>query len=836
MTQQPSVEVKGVVRASIDKTWELYRSFGDIQKWWPIYEWVKLDPPGQDKVGAIRRFLTKTGRTYAERLTVRDDQAHHLEYELVSLEPAVPGLGTIKTSITMQKDGDHTAVTWSSFVEANALVKGTVESTQESVYRAAIGYLDTYFNPQLGSIRVGLVQAKNLSNKSLLPLDPYVTARLDGGTEVKSRVRRFQSNPRFDESLELAVLSPSGRLTLSVIDANLGRDTVLGVAELDLHNLKNGQQERRTLLLEPEREASLEVELELSLQSGEELPPTALQMQAERYRHARRIIEQLQDQAVTTARYLAAPPQKIYDYARYPRLPQLPDVDLENLPRMVDGLPSNEALPPTKIGRITERAVQYLYSESGFLQRAQEQASPYEAAFDRYMKRPDYVADHWKNDDEFGRQCIQGLNPMVIELVSDIERLPVGFKTLTIQGESLGALIKEKRLFWLDYTLMKDIKPYLNMYVYAPSVLLAKVNTPEGDKLTVAAIQLERGEDAPIYTAEKTPPNRWLLAKIHAACADNQIHQFVWHLGVAHLATEPLVIAWHNTVPEDHFLRDVLRTHFSETIGINFLARQTLVSQEVPFTDRTFSPGTAQALMLFREAWKNYDFQEWSFPRQLERRGFDEAGSDGLKDFYYRDDGFLLWNALGKYIRAAVTAEYPGGDSAVKNDSVVQTWAKECSSPDKADIPGFPNNIDSVDQFVTTLQTIIWNCSALHSAVNFPQYEFLSFVPNRPDSLFEPMPPGMNEIESTLIQRALPGPLILHFQLSFAWLLTTPSSNPLSGIESMKKRHPAAHKVLVDELNQVTSAIEERNRKLQETSRPTYPWLLPSEVAASVDI
>jgi arachidonate 5-lipoxygenase len=66
--------VTGIVRAPIDKVWELFRPFGEeTLKWWHIYEWMRLDPPGKDEVGSVRSFRTIAGREYKERLEVRDD-------------------------------------------------------------------------------------------------------------------------------------------------------------------------------------------------------------------------------------------------------------------------------------------------------------------------------------------------------------------------------------------------------------------------------------------------------------------------------------------------------------------------------------------------------------------------------------------------------------------------------------------------------------------------------------------------------------------------------------------------------------------------------------------
>ena len=93
-------------------------------------------------------------------------------------------------------------------------------------------------------------------------------------------------------------------------------------------------------------------------------------------------------------------------------------------------------------------------------------------------------------------------------------------------------------------------------------------------------------------------------------------------------------------------------------------------------------------------------------------------------------------------------------------------------------------------QTADTLQTLIWALSAHHTAVNFPQYHFLAYVPNRPDSLFAWMPEGTEDIDLSFILAALPNPQISHFQISFAYLLSLPSEYPLTTVDAMAEQLP----------------------------------------------
>merc|ERR1712173_89948 len=80
----------------------------------------------------------------------------------------------------------------------------------------------------------------------------------------------------------------------------------------------------------------------------------------------------------------------------------------------------------------------------------------------------------------------------------------------------------------------------------------------------------------------------------------------------------------------------------------------------------------------------------------------------------------------------------------------------ETADPDKADVRGFPREINTRQELSSVLQRIIWIGSAHHSSVNFSQQEFYSFIPNQPVTLFAPMPVGSEEIDKSVIIDALP--------------------------------------------------------------------------------
>ena len=168
---------------------------------------------------------------------------------------------------------------------------------------------------------------------------------------------------------------------------------------------------------------------------------------------------------------------------------------------------------------------------------------------------------------------------------------------------------------------------------------------------------------------------------------------------------------------------------------------ETIVSNVIPFTDSTFSTGTAQGLEIMLNAWLKWDFEALSFPQQLSERGFDREQSDGIQNYYYREDGFKLWDIFGEYTTDFVNAAYTNDDD-VANDPMVKGWITEMRDPNKADISSFPESISSKKQLASVLQNIIWKTSAGHAILNFAQFDYGAYVPNYPITMLAPMPFG----------------------------------------------------------------------------------------------
>jgi lipoxygenase len=133
-------------------------------------------------------------------------------------------------------------------------------------------------------------------------------------------------------------------------------------------------------------------------------------------------------------------------------------------------------------------------------------------------------------------------------------------------------------------------------------------------------------------------------------------------------------------------------------------------------------------------------FDQESLPADLIRRGMaipDPTQPHGLKlvleDYPYATDGLMIWAAIENWVRSYVNYYYP--DSAqVCNDKELQAWYAESINVGHADLrhADWWPTLATPEDLASILTTLIWLASAQHAALNFGQYPYGGYVPNRP--------------------------------------------------------------------------------------------------------
>lgn len=118
-----------------------------------------------------------------------------------------------------------------------------------------------------------------------------------------------------------------------------------------------------------------------------------------------------------------------------------------------------------------------------------------------------------------------------------------------------------------------------------------------------------------------------------------------------------------------------------------------------------------------------------------------------LEDYPYAADGLLVWSAIEDWVRDYVTHFYADANS-VSTDAELQAWwddIKNKGHPDKRNEPWWPS-LNTKEDLIHILSIMLWTASGQHAAINFGQYPFGGYMPNRP-TLMKKLIPQEDEPE-----------------------------------------------------------------------------------------
>ncbi|XP_059652432.1 probable linoleate 9S-lipoxygenase 5 [Cornus florida] len=423
----------------------------------------------------------------------------------------------------------------------------------------------------------------------------------------------------------------------------------------------------------------------------------------------------------------------------------------------------------------------------------------------------------WRTDDEFAREMLAGLNPVVICRLqefppkSNLDPKVYGKQDSSmteehikdsLDGLTIQKAIKNNKMFILDYhdTLMPYLTRINNMTstkTYATRTVLFLKND---GTLKPLAIELSlphpEGDEFGAISRVCTPAEHgvegtiWQLAKAYVAVNDSGFHQLICHWLHTHAAIEPFIIATNRQLSVLHPINKLLHPHFRDTMTINALARQTLINGG-GLLEKTLFPGKF-CMEISSVLYKDWVFPEQALPADLIKRGMAVEDSNSphgvrllVEDYPYAVDGLEVWSAIKSWVQDYCNFYYESNEM-VQKDTELQSWWKELREKghgDKKDEPWWPN-MKTREDLINTCTIIIWVASALHAAVNFGQYPYGGYPPNRPAMsrrfIPEPGTPDYDELDSAPTKaflKTITGQLLSVLGISLIEILSKHSSD-----------------------------------------------------------
>jgi arachidonate 15-lipoxygenase len=448
------------------------------------------------------------------------------------------------------------------------------------------------------------------------------------------------------------------------------------------------------------------------------------------------------------------------------------------------------------------------------------------------------VAAATPSDRLFAHARLAGPNPVMLRRVATLDdrlRLTEADFARVVPGDSLAAAGAEGRLFLADYRALDGAElgtfPHgVQKYVYAPLAVFVVDKTAR--ELRPVAIQCKQtpGPDNPVFTPDDA--YNWLIAKTVVEIADGNVHEAVTHLARTHLLIEPFVVCTYRQLAPNHPLFRLLAPHFEGTLAINDSSWRHLIANKGA-VDKLFGGSIAASRGVAIKGVQTCLFNESILPKALAARGVADPAT--LPVYPYRDDATLYWDAIRQWVADYLALYYPS-DAEVQGDPELRAWLAEIGAQDGGRISGFgpAGGAPTLAYLTDAVTMIVYTCSVQHAAVNFPQYDVMSYVPAMPLAGYAPAPATKTGATAADHLAYFPPMDMAELQLELGYILGTVHYTTLGQYAPGQFPDPRVAGPLArfqQRLAGIGATITAR-----DTTRVPYTPLVPSGVPQSINI
>lgn len=198
-----------------------------------------------------------------------------------------------------------------------------------------------------------------------------------------------------------------------------------------------------------------------------------------------------------------------------------------------------------------------------------------------------------------------------------------------------------------------------------------------------------------------------------------------------------------------------------------------------------------------------------------------------FEDYPYAADGLEIWTAIKNWVTSFCSLFYTDDESVI-SDQEIQAWWSEIRNVGHGDKCGetWWYRMNTLSDLIQALTTLIWIASAFHASVNFGQYAYSGYPPNRPTQFRKDIPwEGTFEYAEFITDpdkyylKALPGKLNMSLSVALMEVLSRHASDEVYlgqrssttvwiNNEMVRKTFDVFNK----ELKQIEKRITERNK------------------------
>uniref|UniRef100_A0A3Q1GCV7 Hydroperoxide isomerase ALOXE3-like n=1 Tax=Acanthochromis polyacanthus TaxID=80966 RepID=A0A3Q1GCV7_9TELE len=277
----------------------------------------------------------------------------------------------------------------------------------------------------------------------------------------------------------------------------------------------------------------------------------------------------------------------------------------------------------------------------------------------------------------------------------------------------------------------------------------------------------------------------------------------------------------------------VLPGNFPVTEDKIFLHGHCKLTDEMQKGNIYLSSGGEALVTILKRSLSEITYTSLCMPDDIAERGVED-----VPNYYYRDDGLKLWDAVYKFVEG-ILGHYYKSDAEVQQDTELQKWTSDIFEHgflSQANT-GIPQSLTTVPEMVKFVTMAIFTGSGQHSAVNTGQYDYGGWMPNTPVSLQLPPPTTKGTTSEATMLQTLPDVNTTAQGMAVMWLLSKQSSDfvPLGQYPEEHFSEEVPCKMIQNfqgELEVLSAAIKVRNKGLEVP----YKYMDPKEVENSVTI
>ncbi|KAJ3981023.1 lipoxygenase [Lentinula detonsa] len=550
-------------------------------------------------------------------------------------------------------------------------------------------------------------------------------------------------------------------------------------------------------------------------------------------------------------------PLRIFDFASFAETTALLFIRPELLWTKLRNLAPNQI--------IAEQTMQALEVHNYRLHtEARQRAKLDPGARDMYMSKNIGLRRDWYTDAAFGQQQFTGTNPTTITLAPRRWMDEFMLVARVQERTDVTKLLTERadNMYVQDYS---DFRSSIGLYPGerivcdgrhgCSSVALFHLET-EG-KLHPLGIVLDyKGsmqESVTIFNRRITSNVNgneyedwpWRFAKTCVQVSDWLRHEVAIHLVNTHLVEEVIIVAAYRSFGPNHIITRLLEPHWSTTLSLNKAARETLVPKIIiGMTGLSAS----QTYAFLKAEYNKFDWKGLYIPNDLKRRGFPIENLDEPKyhNYGYARNIARMWNIIRKFVSTVLAKEYAGGDQEVVSDRSLAVFCEEVRSRDGGQLTSFPD-INTLNELIDFVTMCIHIAVPQHTAVNYLQQYYQTFVPNKPSALHIPLPQSLAELCSFTEQDLLsalplkkPRDWLLMAQVPYLLSFEVPEESTIlhyaettSSSRATLEIIRSAAQVLSMDLRAFIDTVTRNSTELDDQQTP-YLVLDPSKTAISI--